>query len=170
MAEVVFITGGARSGKSSLALRLASAREGRRAFVATMQPLDEESAERVRRHRLERGDEWKTYEEPLRVPELLRELAGQYDVVILDCLTLWLSNLMLAGKDAGKAADALCEVVEDNSTAALYIVSNEVGMGIVPENELARRFRDAAGHLNQKMAARADRAFICVSGLPVTLK
>jgi adenosylcobinamide kinase/adenosylcobinamide-phosphate guanylyltransferase len=170
MAEVVFITGGARSGKSSLALRLASAREGKRAFVATMQPLDEESAERIKKHRLERGDQWKTYEEPIEVAKLLRELTGQYDVVIFDCLTLWLSNLMLAGKDVRQAVDDLIEAISGSSNVALYIVSNEVGMGIVPENELARRFRDEAGHLNQKMAALADRAFMSVSGLSVTLK
>ena len=170
MAEVFFITGGARSGKSSLALRLASARQGKRAFIATMQALDEEGAERIKKHRTERGGQWKTFEEPMDVARLLGQLSGQYDVVVLDCLTLWLTNVMLAEADVGQAVDGLLGAVSGYSGEALFIVSNEVGMGIVPENELARRFRDEAGHLNQKMAALADRAIMSVAGLPVTLK
>jgi adenosylcobinamide kinase/adenosylcobinamide-phosphate guanylyltransferase len=171
MGKLTFITGGARSGKSSFALDEASKVEGRRVFVATLEPHDEEMKKRMELHREERGEEWTTHEEPLEIAGLLGRLSSEYDVAILDCLTLWLSNAMHAKKDVEKEIDKLVESLsEAKGSINLYVVSNEVGMGIVPENEMAREFRDHAGRLNQKVAAVADEVFLMASGIPVKLK
>jgi adenosyl cobinamide kinase/adenosyl cobinamide phosphate guanylyltransferase len=171
MGKKVLITGGARSGKSAYALDAAAKHEGPRAFIATMEPLDEETAERIRRHRAERGDGWETFEEPLEVAALMGRLCGSHEVVVLDCLTLWLSNVMRSGRDVEAEVEGLVGAVKRcRPKGALVVVTNEVGMGIVPENELARRFRDLAGMLNRKAAAEADEAYLVVSGLPVKIK
>src|SRR5512141_2185802 len=149
-----FITGGARSGKSAFAEKLASELAGKRAYLATAQALDPEMAARIEKHRKDRDVTWDTFEEPLAVAELLTKLSSRYDVVLLDCLTLWLSNVMAhAGGDGAVTArsDELVAAMKDFS-GSLIVVSNEVGLGIVPENPLARRFRDYAGQLNQKVA------------------
>lgn len=165
---IIFVTGGARSGKSSFALKAASGLGGRKAYVATAQPLDDEMKERIERHRRDRGLEWQTHEEPVNVAALLRELEGR-DVVIIDCLTLWLSNVMFEGKDIEGEIEDLVSAMRDFKKT-LFVVSNEVGMGIVPDNETARRFRDFAGMLNQKVAAGADEAYLIVSGIPLEIK
>lgn len=170
-ANVVFITGGARSGKSRFALSHAAYHKGRKAFVATMQALDEETKERIAAHRKERGPEWSTFEEPLEIAALLRTLAAEYDVAVIDCLTLWVSNLMHAGRDLDDEFEKLLAAISDvRSGTWIYIVTNEVGMGIVPDNELARRFRDAAGRLNQLVARAADEACLMVAGHYVKIK
>jgi adenosylcobinamide kinase/adenosylcobinamide-phosphate guanylyltransferase len=173
MGKVVLVLGGARSGKSAFALREASAASGaRKAYVATARPEDEEMRERIERHRRERGEDWWTVEEPVALPSALIALAEEgFGTIVLDCLTLWLSNLLARGEDVPVRTEELLSALEQaRSGASLFIVSNEVGTGIVPEGALARRFRDDAGWLNQKVAARADEAYLVVAGLTVKLK
>ncbi len=176
VSEIVFITGGARSGKSSFALNQAAGIPGRKAYIATAEPLDGEMSERIRKHRDERGPEWETFEEPLELPSLIGDLKDRYSVILIDCLTLWLSNVLgrRAETPPGEEAGSLVRVLRDYKTrpaaSSVYIVSNEVGMGIVPGNELARRFRDLAGRLNQEVAAVADKAYLVVSGVPLRIK
>lgn len=177
MGKITFITGGARSGKSSLALSLASGnssgQEAKRVFIATLGPLDEDLDEemkgRVEQHRRERGAEWETIEEPLDIARLIAGLDGKYDAVVLDCLTLWLSNVMLSGREPLGEMDAFIAAIK-KTEGALFIVSNEVGMGIVPENAVAREFRDLAGRLNQAVAEAATEVYLTVSGIPVRIK
>lgn len=170
--KIYFITGGARSGKSSFAEKLADGIAGKRAYVATAQALDPEMAARIEHHRKRRGNAWDTYEEPLAAAELVRKLNGRYQVVMLDCLTLWLSNVMARNEDDGAVisrSDELAEAFKDFKGSCI-VVSNEVGLGIVPDNPLARRFRDLAGVINQRMARAADEAFFLAAGMPVRIK
>jgi adenosylcobinamide kinase/adenosylcobinamide-phosphate guanylyltransferase len=169
MGKIIFITGGARSGKSSFALESAAKHEGKRAYVATAQALDSEMKERIERHRKERGSEWDTFEEPMDLAKALPPLGSVYDVIIIDCLTIWLSNLMLSEVEVGREVEGLITALREVNTN-VFVVSNEVGMGIVPDNETARRFRDMAGSLNQKVADAADEAYLVVSGIPVRIK
>ncbi|RMG98967.1 MAG: bifunctional adenosylcobinamide kinase/adenosylcobinamide-phosphate guanylyltransferase [Candidatus Dadabacteria bacterium] len=172
MARIVFVTGGARSGKSRFAQRIAEAWEGPLLYVATAEVLDDEMADRVRRHRADRGPRWETLEEPLDLPAALRAAEG-FGGALVDCLTLWVSNLLgrWGGDEAGLAAalDRFYRALEA-FRGRICLVTNEVGSGIVPENALARRFRDLAGRVNQECAARAHEAYLVVSGLPVRLK
>jgi len=171
---LIFITGGARSGKSKLALQLAE-RAGRKvAFIATARAGDDEMAERILLHKKSRPKEWTTIEEPKDVPSALTEVAD-HDLVIIDCLTLLLSNLMLEDNsldETGRILNKMEDLVKASRSfkGTVIVVSNEVGMGIVPENELARKFRDLAGRANQIMANAADEVYLCVSGIPVKLK
>jgi adenosylcobinamide kinase/adenosylcobinamide-phosphate guanylyltransferase len=171
MGRLIFITGGARSGKSSFALDAASKSGGMRAYVATAQALDEEMRTRIEDHRRERGDGWDTFEEPNGLADAVRRLKGRYGVLLIDCLTLWLSNVMLSGMDVEEEGDALLGALgEARAAMDIYVVSNEVGMGIVPDNEAARRFRDLAGALNRKVAGAADEVYLTVAGIPVRIK
>jgi adenosylcobinamide kinase/adenosylcobinamide-phosphate guanylyltransferase len=172
---MTLILGGARSGKSELALRLAQEVPGRRAFVATAQASDAEMAERIERHQRRRGPGWELFEEPLEVGGLLRRIGPQFEVILVDCLTLWISNrLLAAGENRDK--EALGEELErireggDQPGLQLFLVSNEVGMGIVPDNALARAFRDWTGRAHQSLAQAADVVYFCVAGLPMKLK
>lgn len=162
------ITGGARSGKSSFALKEAERLPGNRAFIATMEPGDDELRQRIARHQAERGPGWETFEEPLSVPRLFAQLQG-YSVVLVDCLTLWLANLMQAGIDPEKKTDELLAAAA-KAASPVFLVSNEVGMGIVPENALARQFRDQAGFMNRRVAATADEVYLVVAGIAVRIK
>lgn len=170
--RIYFITGGARSGKSALAENLAGNLGGERAYIATAQALDAEMAARIAKHRQSRGDAWDTYEEPLAVDELLEKLSGRYAVILLDCLTLWLSNVM-AHTDGDEAVfrkmNRLAAAVQACKGSRI-LVSNEVGLGIVPDNPLARKFRDMAGLLNQKMAGIAHEAYFTAAGIPMKIK
>jgi adenosylcobinamide kinase/adenosylcobinamide-phosphate guanylyltransferase len=172
--KIIFITGGARSGKSSFALREAAKIEGRKAYIATAQALDDEMKYRIRKHKDERGADWKTYEEHLKVSEIIEEIKDKYSVIVLDCLTIWLSNMMCSNMDCNMEIDDLITVLKNSKletrNSILFIVSNEVGMGIVPENELARRFRDTAGFLNQKVAEIADEVYLVTAGIPIKIK
>ncbi|MEM7074770.1 MAG: bifunctional adenosylcobinamide kinase/adenosylcobinamide-phosphate guanylyltransferase [Pseudomonadota bacterium] len=165
---VSLVIGGASSGKSSFAESLVIQSGRPRVYLATAQALDAEMREKLRRHKKQRGDGWRTVEEPLEVGRVLAAIGGDH-AVLLDCVTMWLSNLMLEDRDpddaeAGLMAGlALC-------AAPVVIVSNEVGHSVVPENALARRFQAAQGRLNQKLAARADLVVQVVAGLPHTLK
>jgi len=171
---LIFITGGARSGKSKLALQLAERAGGKVAFIATARAGDDEMAERILIHRKSRPKEWITVEEPIDVPWAISK-AADHDLVIIDCLTLLLSNLMLDSSslnETGGILDKMEDLVKASRSfkGTVIVVSNEVGMGIVPENELARKFRDLAGRANQIMANAADEVYLCVSGIPVKLK
>lgn len=169
--RIIFVTGGARSGKSSFALADAAGLPGRKAFIATARPSDDEMKARIERHRRDRGDVYDTYEEPLNVGDLMKEIEDRYEVIILDCLTLWLANLMFAGADVERETEQLVGcLVAPRSAGSIYIVSNEVGMGIVPADDLSRKYRDAAGFLNQRIAEIAHEVYMSVSGIPVKIK
>lgn len=173
MSRVTLVTGGARSGKSRFAEGLAERFAPVRGYLATGQAGDTEMADRIARHRGRRGSDWETVEEPLKVTEALLRTDGCFSVVLLDCVTLWLSNLLFLRE--GGAADALSQVGEFTDSFAalktpLIIVTNEVGMGIVPEHPLARTFRDLAGEANEMIAAKADEVYVTISGLPLKLK
>lgn len=168
---LVFIVGGARSGKSAYALGRASGFAGRKVYIATAQALDSEMSARIDAHRLDRGEGWETIEEPLDVAGAVAGL-GAGSAVVIDCLTLWLSNLLHSGMDDEKikeAVDALAAACA-LSPSVVIAVSNEVGLGLVPENPLARRFRDLSGWMNQKVALAAKEAWFVASGLPLKLK
>ena len=167
--RLIFVIGGARSGKSGFALSRASAHAGTKAYIATAQALDDEMRERIEKHRNERGGEWKTLEEPLRLADLVKDAGSAYDVLLIDCLTLWVSNLLLAGKEENAETESLQSSLR-NCSATIYLVSNEVGMGIVPDNAPARKFRDVAGHLNQEIAGIADEVYLVTAGIPLKLK
>ena len=170
--RIFFITGGARSGKSAFAEKLAGDIPGKRAYLATAQALDAEMVARIEHHRLRRGSAWDTYEEPLAIAELLKKLSGRYEVVLLDCLTLWLSNIMArtgSNDEISARVDELTSGLRDFAGACI-VVSNEVGLGIVPDNPLARRFRDLAGFANQKLAQASDEAYLLAAGIPMKIK
>ncbi len=171
--KIIFITGGARSGKSSFAIREASLIPGRKVFIATAQATDDEMVERIERHQRDRDPVWETLEEPLQVSKAIEEMSERYDVLILDCLTIWLSNVMWSGADIDLEIENLIRSLErfsGSSSSQLFIVSNEVGMGIVPANEMARKFRDLAGILNQKIAKVSSEVYWTVAGIPVRIK
>lgn len=169
MGALIFIGGGVRSGKSRLALRLAEQTGPRRVFVATAQAWDDEMRARIDRHKAERDASWRTIEEPLDVPGLLGRLPD-CDVVLIDCLTLWLTNLLLAEEaDIQGRIRALIEAIEVAGPPVI-VVSNEVGLGIVPENALARRFRDEAGFAHQALAAAASSVYFGAMGMMLRLK
>jgi adenosylcobinamide kinase/adenosylcobinamide-phosphate guanylyltransferase len=177
MSRTIFITGGTRSGKSRFAEELSSACGAPSCYLATAQSLDEEMGQRIRKHQQRRGDDWQTVEEPLHLAKALTDNDGGFNVLLVDCLTLWLSNLLLLHEKLGEDAEArVMEEVQQLATALhgmttpVIIVSNEVGMGIVPENRLARMFRDIVGQANQIIAAAADEAWLVASGIPLRLK
>ena len=167
--KVTFVLGGARSGKSRFAEGLVAAHPGRHAYLATAQAGDAEMAERIRRHRARRGDGWTTIEEPLDLPQALASATRDNGAVLVDCLTLWLSNLMAASRSVERETQSLIESLP-NLGAPIVFVSNEVGLGIVPDNALARAFRDHAGFLHQAIAAAADCVYLIAAGLPLLLK
>jgi adenosylcobinamide kinase/adenosylcobinamide-phosphate guanylyltransferase len=173
MRELTFVIGGCRSGKSRHALQLAEQIPAqKRIFVATCVPLDEEMEQRVLRHKKERGQNWITIEAPIRLPEIISENNQKGNVVLADCLTLWISNIILENNNI-KKTDLYIEKLKlslDDIQCPILLVSNEVGSGIVPENRLARQFRDVAGFVNQKIAARADQVIWMVAGIPVLVK
>ncbi|MBS1826155.1 MAG: bifunctional adenosylcobinamide kinase/adenosylcobinamide-phosphate guanylyltransferase [Acidobacteria bacterium] len=164
----MLVGGGSRSGKTRLALDLAAGMGHRLLYVATAELLDEEMQRRADAHRAERGSRFVTVEAPRDLAAAVREHAGQFDGVVVDCLTLWVSNLMLSGvedlRPHGEELAAVC------SGRPVLLVTNEVGCGIVPESELARRFRDEAGWMNQRMAEAADAVYWVVFGCPLKVK
>ena len=167
--SLTFILGGARSGKTAYALGQAQrASQGRLTMIATAQALDAEMTERIARHQAERDEAWTTIEAPLDLAGAVRGL-GPGDVAVIDCLTLWLTNHMLVEAQIAPAVADLVDALAQ-SPATLIVISNEVGQGIVPDNALARRFRDEAGWMHQKVAAAADRVEAVMAGLPLPLK
>jgi len=169
---VTLVLGGVRSGKSRWAQELA-AKAARVAYIATAQPLDAEMVEKVRRHREERPNHWQTFEEPLEIGQVIAEHAAGFDVMLVDCLTVFVANL----QDTAEF-DPVCTArrIEDfldalrALPASAVLVSNEVGSGVVPPYPAGRRFRDALGELNQRVAAIADNVVLLVAGLPLALK
>lgn len=170
---VTLILGGARSGKSTLAERLAKAdlaRGERLVYVATAEGLDAEMAARIEQHRRDRGDVFETIEVPLALADALAGIAGPA-VVVVDCLTLWLTNVLLVPHAADAEAGSVCEALRAMAPGVrVVLVSNEVGLGIVPDTALGRQFRDEAGRLNQRVAAIADLVLFVAAGLPLALK
>jgi adenosylcobinamide kinase / adenosylcobinamide-phosphate guanylyltransferase len=166
---VTLILGGARSGKSRYAERLIEGAAFSGTYCATAEAGDDEMAERIAAHRARRGLFWRTIETPLAIPCAIAVEAAPARPVLVDCLTLWLSNLLLAGHQPDEGASALCRALREAS-GPVVLVSNEVGMGLVPETPLGRNFRDASGRLNQEVAAVADRVVFVAAGLPLALK
>ena len=171
--RVTFIFGGARSGKSRLSQKLGESMHGKRLFIATAQPLDDEMKQRIESHRLARGKNWKTIEEPIEISKVIWENRKEYGLILIDCLTIWISNLLKRFEgDEEKILEEVRRLEEaiKGSDVRFIIVSNEVGMGIVPDNKLARQFRDLLGIINQRMADLSDRVILMVSGIPMILK
>ena len=172
--KMTFIIGGARSGKSSFALKKAEELGKKRLYIATAQPIDEEMMQRIELHKRGRGRGWETREEPIDIAKAIKDGAKRHDVMVIDCLTLWLSNLIEEGDGTGgellkKRLDDLINASK-GSNAHVIIVSNEIGLGIVPENRLARGFRDLEGMVNQRVAQAASEVYFVVSGIPMRLK
>lgn len=170
--KLILILGGARSGKSALAQRLAASHADQVLFVATAEPGDEEMKARIAKHRADRPVHWRTLEAPLGVAGALAEV-DPAPVVLLDCVTLWVTNLMHVGGATWEAAARELEALLEWYHACpveLIVVSNEVGLGIVPADELSRMFREWLGWFNQRLAAEADAVYFMIAGLPVELK
>ncbi len=173
MHSTKLILGGCRSGKSRHALALGERSTGHRnLFVATCQPHDDEMEKRIKRHQKERGSHWHTIEAPLDPDRVIKERGAGTNIVLIDCLTLWISNLMMAHEDDEQVMNAVNRLYQAILTppCPVILVSNEVGMGIVPENALARRFRDLAGWCNQKMASGCDGVIWMVAGIAVPIR
>lgn len=167
-APVTFILGGAASGKSKFAEDICFKSAKSKSYIATSQVFDDEMRAKIATHLRQRGTDWTTYEEPLEVAQLLHQLPGD-EICLLDCATMWLTNHLLAEHDLDTAQSELLAGIQA-CPAQLVIVSNEVGLGIVPENALARRFREAQGRLNIALAASADTVVQVTAGLPLVLK
>jgi len=169
----MLVLGGAKSGKSSFALNVCNSLNKKRIFLATAQALDKEMEERIRRHKVERGSGWRTIEEPLKVAETIGSLDNKDTVIALDCLTLWLNNLYMEYGDdqetIDEAIDNLARQLAD-IRGAVVVVSNEVGMGIVPDNQFSRTYRDTAGYMNQRIARLAGKVVAVLAGIPLVLK
>ena len=169
LVRVTLVIGGARSGKSVYAESLAGNVPSDPVYIATGSPGDVEMAARIQEHRERRGDRWRTVEEPLNLANVIARDAVSGNVVLVDCLTLWLANLMAAEYDPPTETSRLIRA-RDAAAGPIILVANEVGLGIVPDNALAREFRDHAGQLNQAVAGAADRVIFVTAGLPMTLK
>ena len=170
---LIMVIGGARGGKSDFALSLAEDLGDKRIYLATAEALDQEMEERIRLHKEARSDLWETVEEPLEIITALSDLRGKCDVVVLDCLTLWLSNLISKSDNTDEVILEKGEVLSMMTFDLGYsmvIVSNEVGMGIVPDNRLSRRFRDIAGRSNQVLSDTASDVYMVMAGISVKIK
>jgi adenosylcobinamide kinase / adenosylcobinamide-phosphate guanylyltransferase len=164
---VILVGGGARSGKSRYALERARQIPGSRAFLATAEEFDDEYGARIQRHRLERGDEFVTIEEPIEIVRVIGQ--SKFDVLVVDCLTLWISNVILAQRDCDAEVERLA-TASQTAMGTVIFVTNEVGSGIVPDNALAREFRDRAGFLNQRIATIAQEVYLMAFGQPLRIK
>lgn len=169
--NLTLITGGARSGKSRHALELAS-RYSRKTFIATAEAFDSEMQERIRKHQQERGTSFTTIEESINLADAIKKIPGGTEVAIIDCLTVWAGNLMHKHKGDHTSFQEIDSFLQTlpNAPCDLIIVTNEVGMGIVPENKMARQFRDLAGTINQQVAHLADSVILTVCGIPMMIK
>ena len=170
--KIILITGGCRSGKSRFALDYANQHFSKKLYLATCEALDEEMAQRIAHHKKMRSPDWQTIEEPIKVVDKIKQNGVETDVILLDCITLWLSNLLMRQKDDSeivKEISTLIDTMQEKQTS-LIVVSNEVGLGIVPADPLSRRFRDLSGMANQRMAEAADTVIFMVSGIPTFLK
>lgn len=174
MKHLTFILGGARSGKSRFALELGNRKQGKKTFLATAQAFDEEMVSRIEKHKADRGEDWQSIETPIKLRETLQsiECGKKADVVVIDCLTLWLNNLLMQTTDSEKIIAEIDDliVVIQNLELNIIAVSNEVGQGIVPDNALSRQFRDLAGLLHQKWAAVSDEVYWMTAGIPMKIR
>lgn len=173
MNKTVFVLGGCRSGKSSYALeRAQKASVDNTVFIATCVPHDDEMKSRVARHRKERGSNWQTVEAPVDLPQAIDRLNGKAGIILVDCLTLWISNLLMENPDSESVLHQVQSLTRSvkASDCPVILVSNEVGAGIVPENKLARLYRDLVGSTNQAVADCADQVVWVIAGIPVTIK
>ena len=173
MKETLFVIGGCRSGKSGHALEIAESFSGdKKIFIATCIPRDDEMRHRVAEHRKERSRMWHTIEAPTHLPDAVVENSRDATVLLVDCLTLWINNLLLETEDSDKVLEQISLLTQAIKAAScpVVLVSNEVGAGIVPENKLARQFRDIAGAVNQAVAKQVDKVVWMVAGIPVTIK
>ncbi|RDE09982.1 bifunctional adenosylcobinamide kinase/adenosylcobinamide-phosphate guanylyltransferase [Pelagibacterium lacus] len=166
----ILVLGGARSGKTALAERLAIAGSTAPAYLATAEALDDEMIERVSAHQRSREGRFTTIEEPLELSQALFAASHAHDVILVDCLTLWITNLLSMERDVAEEVDTLIETLEAITTARIIVVSNEVGLGIVPDNALARTFRDLTGAAHQELAAICEHVYFVVAGLPMVVK
>ena len=171
--EIIFIIGGCRSGKSDHALQIAENLPGsRKIYIATCVPQDDEMKQRVAKHQTARSQNWITVEEPLHLPEAILQNSSKADVLLVDCLTLWVSNLCMQITDEKQWEETISQLINSLKKAEgpTVLVSNEVGTGIVPENRLARLYRDIIGLVNQSVAQAAGKVIWMVAGIPVTIK
>jgi adenosylcobinamide kinase/adenosylcobinamide-phosphate guanylyltransferase len=170
--SVILVIGGARSGKSGFAQTLAQGRKGRTVFIATAQAGDDEMKLRIEKHRRERPAGWQTIEEPCRLLQALERCEGTCEVVLIDCIGIWISNLLLTDAAEGDILKEVGAVLARcrTSGACVIMVSNETGMGIVPDNRLSRLFRDVLGKANQELARAADEVYFLVAGIPLQIK
>ena len=171
--ELIFIIGGCRSGKSTYALQTAEKVPAEsKIYIATCVPQDDEMKQRVARHQKERSQDWVTVEAPLDLPEAILQNSRRANVILIDCLTLWMSNLLIETGDENKIMKTISQLIDalEKAECPVILVSNEVGTGIVPENRLARQFRDITGWLNQAVARCANKVVWMVAGIPVTVK
>jgi len=170
--RMIFITGGCRSGKSRFALDYANQHFSKKLFLATCEVLDEEMAQRIENHKKVRGPEWQTIEEPIEIVNKIREYGGDGEVILIDCLTLWLYNLLMKWDNDLRIIDETDKLINfiKQSKISFILVSNEVGMGIVPADPLSRRYRDLLGTINQRIAEALDTVIFMVSGIPIFLK
>lgn len=169
IAGSTLVLGGARSGKSEFAEKLTLNSSSKPVYLATGRAFDEEMSERISIHRDRRGEAWETIEEPLALADTLLQNDFEGRTILVDCLTLWVTNLMMANADVKRECAHLVSTLDKISTPVVF-VSNEVGLGIVPENQMSREFRDLAGHVNQKIAKACDEAYFVAAGMPLKLK
>lgn len=170
MTRHCLVLGGARSGKTAFAERLALHSGARPAYLATASVLDGEMRERVSSHQASRGARFATIEEPLALSHAILKAGADHDVILVDCLTLWLTNLLMGNEDAANAVSELCATLVEFRQAKVILVSNEVGLGIVPDNAMARAFRDMAGSAHQRLAEVCEDVYFVAAGLPLTMK
>ena len=172
----ILITGGARSGKSQFAQKLAIEVGGSVLFVATAEAKDEDMRLRIEAHRKSRPGSWKTLEAPLGISEIIGRHIGEAKIVVIDCITMLVANILLRGRDGAPAEEPVLKEINalinrmDELEATFILVSNEVGLGLVPDNELGRRYRDCLGRANQILAQHADEVYLMVTGIPIRLK
>jgi adenosylcobinamide kinase/adenosylcobinamide-phosphate guanylyltransferase len=170
MTRHVLVLGGARSGKTAFAEQLAIRSGTRPAYLATAEALDAEMRDRVASHQASRAAQFATIEEPLALSDALIAASERHDVILVDCLTLWITNLLVANEDVALAVSELGATLVQVKTAKVILVSNEVGLGIVPDNAMARTFRDLTGAAHQRLAEICDDVYFVAAGLPMTLK
>jgi adenosylcobinamide kinase / adenosylcobinamide-phosphate guanylyltransferase len=170
---LTLVTGGIKSGKSSWAQQQAEKLSGTRTFIATAQALDDEMKDRIAKHRQARGDAWVTFEEPKDLVQLVDDITGRFDVILIDCLTIWVSNLLtifnMNEEAAAREITALSACLKRVAFKA-FVISNETGMGIIPADPLSRLYQRLLGRLNSEVAALADEVYLMVSGIPVKIK
>lgn len=180
---IILCSGGARSGKSEFAEQLALSLKGRKAYVATGQAFDDEMKDRIKKHQLRRGKEWITFEIPLHLHENWKHIKNVSDVILIDCLTMFTSNHVFAHGDINTQEDAnriesiilkelrlLLQEINNSNDKTVIFVTNEIGLGIVPENKLARYFRDITGRVNREVASAANKMYLTISGVTIELK